>query len=190
MRQKNKIILGWIGFGFVIFHLSFLLVYAAPEQIMPPAAKNFVSPYVNPMFHQQWAMFAPCPEVEGHLEVQFTYADSKSEWIKPADNAKAWHKWIRVSHHAELVLLESNLIYWVNYDVDLYDLKYDQSIPNASIESFRRGRSSMLIERYIKRVGVTEEGIKPLAANVKVHLHNVRTDEAGVIEYPEFEWTD
>lgn len=187
MTQKNKIIAAWIAFCFVVIHVSFILIYAAPPQLVPDKAKSFVSPYVNPLFHQTWAMFAPCPVVEGRLKVQLNSTTDKSEWFYPTASDRTIHNWVRVSHHAELVLLESNLIYWVNYDMQLNELKIGDQLHPNQISPFKGGHSYRMINRYVHRLASQLEG-EPVSANVVVELSNVKTGEEGELNYPEFNW--
>lgn len=189
MTVRNKIIAGWIAFLFVIFHCTSIFIYASPSNRLVPALKSFVTPYVEPLFEQQWSMFAPCPVMDGGISMKFYTKDDSTDWIRPAKDAIFWHRWTRITHDGEIALLESNLIHWVNADVIDLNLSLNDPMPDDKIKFFKEGYSYVLLMRYAygtaKNIGID----RPLSCQMKCDLENVETGEKGMIDIPEFKWT-
>lgn len=188
MNERNKIITGWIAFIFVVFHLSALFLFAAPAQFGLLKGKKFVSPYVVPLFEQSWSMFAPCPVTTGKIKVKIQYADESTDWFYPGENAQKWHQYLRASHHGDLVILESNLIYWLTVDLDDFNLPYEGQCPSYLIEAFKHAHSFHLIGRYVYGWGLKNNNQPPISARVEVDLHNVKTGEKGTFKMPVYQW--
>lgn len=188
MKQKNKTIAAWIAFLFVVLHLTFISLYAAPPAYVSAPVKAVVTPYVSPLFEQSWSMFAPCPVVSGHLKVKITYATKEMDWFYPTKEPREWHSYLRGSHHSELVLLEANMIYWVNCDVQDLQLNLSEPIPDYLIDSFKHGYSYWMMNRYLYGLALKISDEKPLKAEVIAELNNVKTGEEGFLTYPPMEW--
>lgn len=189
MNSKNKIRLGWLAFVFVVFHCSFLFIYAAPEKLMPKAAKNFVAPYVSPVFAQEWSMFAPCPLIESSLKMKIYYKDDSLDWFSPAAEALAIHSYARVTHHGELALIESNILHWIYRDVVEFGLKYDEPIPETVRGIFHEGYSYNIVKRYIYANSMKINGVRPVSAHVVCDFYNVKDRVGGEIALPVFKWS-
>lgn len=188
MKPKNKILAGWIAFLFVLFHLSAIFIYAAPASYMPAPAKRFVNPYVTPLFEQTWSMFAPCPVVGGKMHVQLIYEDETTDWIEPTANDRRWHKYLRVTHHADLALLESNILYWVDYDVRDLGISYTDHVPEDLRALLKQGYSYLMLRRYVYRFGYIYKGEYPIAASVIMDVNNAESGVEGSVRFPEFKF--
>ncbi len=172
----------------MVFHSLSLIIYAAPTEVVPTKIKSLVSPYVSPLFEQQWSMFAPCPLVEGSVLMNIQHEDGETGWIHPAGESNEWHRIFRMTHHAEIALLEANLVYWINYDKDDFGLRLDQEFDYEIAWIFKeQGHSYYLLQRYIYGVACNM-GIKPLSADLKCEMHNVKTGEEGTLYYPRYLW--
>ncbi|MBD3637107.1 MAG: hypothetical protein HUJ25_07140 [Crocinitomicaceae bacterium] len=188
MSEKNKIIAGWVAFLFVVFHLSAIFIFAAPYQFGWQPAKRFVNPYVTPLFQQDWSMFAPCPYVEGKLRVKIIYEDETTDWFYPNDNAKKWHRYLRFSHHGDLVILETNLMHFVYMDMVELGIEIGEPIPEHLISIYKDTRSWNLIRKYVYGVSKNRSEREPIQIKVIAELHNVITDKSGELELPTFKW--
>ena len=156
--------------------------------MLPDQMKTVVSPYVSPIFEQQWSMFAPCPLVEGKIKMNIQHKDGETGWIHPANQANDWHRILRFTHHGEIALLEANLIYWVNYDRVDFALKYDEDFDEEIFSIFSKEASSYhFLKRYV--VGVSGNlGIEAISAEVICELENVKTGEGGELRYPSYKF--
>ena len=188
MKEKNKILAGWIAFIFVVFHLSALFIFASPPQFGFQKGKKFVSPYVVPLFEQTWAMFAPCPVATGKFKMKITYDSGETEWFYPGETASDWHQYLRGSHHGDLVILESNLLYWLRVDLQDFNLPYEGQCPAYLEETFKQGHSYYLISRYAFGWGLKKGDQTPISAEVMAEMRNVKTGEEGTFTLPTFTW--
>jgi hypothetical protein len=188
MKQKNKIVAGWLAFVFVVGHIAMISIYACPEQIMPASAKSFVSPYVQPIFTQRWNMFYPCPRASGRFNVRITYEDEQTDWFFPTDTDIKWYKRLRFTHHGEIVLLESGYIYWT-YN-DLIDLGWDfnTDLSQEKKEEFKSSYSYDKVRNYMKAIAVKEKGKDPIKVEVKVNYRSTVTGQEAEFEFPEYTW--
>lgn len=185
MTARNKIIAGWLAFLFVVFHCSFIFIYAFPSNRISPSLKKLVTPYVEPMFEQQWSMFAPCPVLNGGISMKFISKSDTTDWLRPAEQAVFWHRWLRITHHAEIALLESNLIYWISADITDLNLSLNEPIPEDKVRFFKDGYSYNLLARYALGISRNEKIDDVQSCLMKCDLENVETGEMGELLIPE-----
>ena len=57
---------------------------------------------LKPLFEQQWAMFAPCPVMNGGIYMKFYTETDTTDWLRPAEDAIFWHRWFRITHLGEI----------------------------------------------------------------------------------------
>lgn len=188
MNSKNKKKLGWLAFIFVIFHSLSLFIYAFPQSLISSRAHEIVEPYVYPMFQQKWSMFAPCPLITSSLEMKIHYENDSIDWFSPASEAGIWHSYLRVTHHAELALLEANILHWIYVDVKDLNLMLNEPIPDHVIPLFYEGHSYNLLRRYIYGNSLKIKGKEPSYAEVRCSFYNVKEERGGDIYLPMFKW--
>ncbi len=189
MNEKNKIRIGFAAFFFVILHTLLICIYAAPEGVVPVRLKTISSAYVYPIFDQRWSMFAPCPLFDHGIELKYVFEDGDStKWIKPNESASKYHRYLRGSHHGELILAEYNLLFWVTKDIDSLGLAYDQKVPDEKRTQFFGGYSYLMAKRYAYGNAHYLYGKEPVYALMKCHFFNVKTEEGGYLILPEFKW--
>ncbi|MBN4071095.1 hypothetical protein JYT72_01165 [Crocinitomix catalasitica] len=189
MKEKNKIRIGFAALFFVISHTLLICIYAAPPGVVPERLKTISSAYVYPIFDQRWGMFAPCPLHDHEVELKYVFEDGDStEWIKPNESAIKYHRWLRGSHHGELILAEYNLLFWVHADVVALELEYDKKVPNEKRAEFFEGYSYFMAKRYAYGNAYYLYDKEPVYALMKCHFLNIKTGEAGYIILPEFKW--
>ena len=97
MTERNKLIAGWLAAVFLLFHTTFIFIYASPGHLISSKAKAFVNPYVSPLFEQSWAMFAPCPLIDGGIEFRIFTENDTTDWLRPAEDPIFWHRLISES---------------------------------------------------------------------------------------------
>lgn len=162
------------------------MIYAFPDEWMPKKAKEIVSPYVYPIFDQHWAMFAPCPLIEGNIKIEIMDKDGVVQTLRPFEDALHTHRIFRVTHHGDVSIQASNLIHWVAAD----NLDYsDGSLSNRAVE--KNDLVNTLSYTLLKRMvyGYAQNlNIKLDRADVNCDLLNVKTDEKHTIEYPQMKW--
>lgn len=64
-------------------HLAVTALWVAPSSVVPRAVSAPLSGYMEPVFQQNWSLFAPTPiRVENSLEVRFLDADLEAtDWV-------------------------------------------------------------------------------------------------------------
>lgn len=177
---------GWLAFFFVLIHFCFIVIYALPDQFSKPALKTIAAPYVEPVFTQKWSMFAPCPTVNGHIKMQFCFEDDTTAWIDPTAEAYRKHGFYRGSYHGELVLAESNLIYWLQLDLNAMGIGLEDEFPADRLEAFQKGWSYFKIKNYLEGNARYFFGKSPVSARLWCSREDVVTHEKGELELPMF----
>mgnify|MGYP000201869384 CR=1 FL=1 len=183
---KNKIWIGWLALLFIVVHFGLIISYALPAKFSSTKLRSVAIPYVEPVFTQRWSMFAPCPIIDATVEVKFYFENDSTSWISPTENARKKHSWYRGTYHGELVLAESNLMYWLGLDLDAMGVKTGDSFPIERTSEFHKGYSYFKIKDYISGNARYLYGVNPTKGLIRCYIENVVTKETGVIVLPPF----
>jgi hypothetical protein len=99
----------------VCFHFVMVFVHCFPNKIQNQKL-NFVNNlYVYPLFHQNWNLFVPAPNVERKLFVRFKTKESFSDWEDILSKEILDHRGNRLlGNEARVLLLSNSLIYELN----------------------------------------------------------------------------
>lgn len=187
-QKRLKIRLGWAAFVFVVFHFTMIVLYAMPESLAPSSFNRVSKPYVEPIFTQRWSMFAPCPVIDGKVEVKYYFQNGSTDWISPTEDARKWHGRLRGTHHGELVLAESNLMYWLGLDLEHLGIQIGDDFPMDKIEVFYKGYSYYKIKDYLNGNAIYLYDQKPVQALMRCHLIDVKEGLEGTLELPVFSY--
>lgn len=172
---------------FIVLHFFLIFVYALPDSLSSPVLKNLAKPYVEPVFTQQWGMFAPCPIVDAHVEVRYWFENGDSiSWMSPTEDARFLHSWLKGTHHGELVLAESNLMYWLSLDLDYLDYEAGADFPGDQLENFYKGYSYFKIKDYLFGNAVYLFDQVPEEGEMRCYLKNVVTGKSDLITLPKY----
>lgn len=190
MSTINKIRLGWVAFTFVVMHFVMIIIYAFPAPYMPEGLRTISSAYVYPVFEQSWSLFAPCPLVDNHLRVKYYFENDSTDWINPIANAEKMHAILRFTHHGDLALGQSNLLFWLAGDLQEMGLSPYQSFPEDSSAAFKYTASYWRMLYYLKGNANYLYDKEPISAYAECSFENVMTGEKGVIILPEFIWKE
>ncbi|MEO8759262.1 MAG: DUF5819 family protein [Bacteroidia bacterium] len=102
---------------FLIIHVLFTLVYTLPENIIYSSIKQKASIYINPLFNQGWALFAPTPQVNKKVYVSYLQDDNKwSVWQNPFKKYLAKHQLHRFTANGKIVLMQSNTLHYLYFE--------------------------------------------------------------------------
>ncbi len=189
MNEKNKIRLGWAAFIFLVIHFSMILIFAWPEPHMPKKLKELSSAYVHPIFTQRWSMFAPCPYKSFGMRIKYEFVDGEtSEWIRPAEDAITMHSKLRCTHHMEIALCESNLMYWVDKDLEEIGIP-NKGILNDEAESeYISSYSHPMVKRYAYGNAHYLFDKEPLNALVECNVTDVTNGSSYQVVLPKLYW--
>lgn len=186
--SKYKALIGWAAFFFILIHFSFIFLYASPPELVGNKTRPFASNYVSPIFDQKWAMFAPCPTINGHIQIKYVFDSDTTEWTNPVKQAAEVQAWFKMTHHAELLLAESNLLHWVKLDFDSMGLEPGDSLSSEQASKYYQGYSHNMVKNYVYGNGIYLFDKKVKSALVRCEMENVVTGEHGVTELPLFKW--
>ena len=190
MSERRKILLGWLAFSFVIFHIVSIFFTAFPGNYIPSRVKKMAEIYTYPIFTQNWSMFAPCPILDGRLEVCYFFKGKSTGWQRPLQDEWDKHALFRMTYHAELALGEANLLYWVDVDVKKMNLRYDQPMSGEIREKYLNGYSYSKVQDFLEGTAIYLYEEKPDSAYAKCHFKNVVSQEEGDLILPVFRWKD
>jgi len=188
LSDKTKITAGWICLAFVIFHTANILTVSLPDSIIPPRIRTFSDGYTSEIFAQRWDLFAPCPQVDAKIEVRFVFDSDTTEWIRPLEQAARYHSIWRMTHHGDLALDESNLLYWVQVDIWEKHLPLNGYLTPEEVYRYKQGYSYTKIGYFLKGASHYLFGKSPDAALGRCSLENVVTGEINRFQFPEYKW--
>ena len=188
VSHQNKIRIGWCAFLFVLFHTVTIIVYAFPAGYIPRSLQSASAHYVQPVFEQTWSLFAPCPVNDGKIEVKYYFEDDSTDWINPLKEQLEIHSRLRFTHHGELAIGYSNLLFYVANDLQVKGLSIYEPFPPDSTAAYRTTSSYWLMRQFIYGISDFTYGKYPVRALAKCHYRNVKTKEEGTLLLPEFNW--
>lgn len=188
--EKRHKFYGWIAFVFVIFHFGFVFIYATPVSVFGEDSKAMVERYVSPVFSQKWSLFAPCPIVNAYTEVAFEFeGEKKTDWIKVGDEPLRKHSFTKGLHYGELVLIESNLMFSVNADLEEVGLEAGSMPSKEKLDRYvYLGRSVHRVRRYLYGLAFYLFNEKPTKGYFRCWRNNVETGLGGIIELPSYDF--
>ena len=188
MTPSNKIRLGWFAFAFVAAHFIMIFLYAMPFGYVPGPLKNVAANYVHPFFEQTWNLFAPAPVLNQEMKIRYFFGADSTDWINIYQDEAELHNILRFTHHGDLVLAESNLLYYVSTDLQYMGISLYQPFPADSADAYKYRGSYEMTRTFIYGNAVRDFNKVPAAADVQCIFENVKTGEAGIIQLPRFEW--
>ena|ERR1700752_3912530 len=80
MSLLTKRILSICCLSILLVHFSFVFIYASPIRTAPLKLRVLSSYYIGPLFHQNWRLFVPAPNVERRLYVRYLDNNTWSDW--------------------------------------------------------------------------------------------------------------
>lgn len=114
----------------LIFHFACTYFYTAPDAFNSIKLEIISARYINPFFHQYWALFAPgLPEYNAVIEVSVAEGD----WRNISQEVLREHYSFRITENGRLALVFSGMARWAAWEcsvgnVDLNDPKKYQGI--------------------------------------------------------------
>jgi hypothetical protein len=102
---------------FLSLHLLFTLLYVLPGNIIPLSLKQKASGYINPLFNQGWALFAPTPAVNKKVLVSYLQENKQwSNWQDPFKNYSAEHQLHRFTANGKIILMKSSTLHYLYFE--------------------------------------------------------------------------
>ncbi|MEO8867343.1 MAG: DUF5819 family protein [Bacteroidia bacterium] len=102
---------------FLTIHVVFTLVYTLPDTIISSSLKQKSSVYINPLFNQGWALFAPTPQVNKKVYVSYLQDNNEwSVWQDPFKKYLAKHQLHRFTTNGKIVLMESSTLHYLYFE--------------------------------------------------------------------------
>jgi hypothetical protein len=169
-------------------HFSMIFIYAFPQQYVPAPAKTVANGYVYPFFEQTWNLFAPCPLISHQLSVRYFYEDDSTDWIDVYKADQELHEALRFTYHGDRVLGESNLLFWLEGDMQYLGLSLYEPIPADSAMALRNTMGYIRLASFTRGYARLNLDREPIAAETRCFFENVETGESAVVLLPKMEW--
>lgn len=186
MTESNKIAWGWTAAIFVVFHCSMIFIYAFPQRLVPLSVKNLSSYYVYPVFEQTWSLFAPCPTLNSDVEVNYFFEGDSTGFIDPLKEDRRKHAMFRFTHHGDLALGESNLLFFVASDVTYMSGDLFNGFPADSASVYYKYTSCWQMEKFVYGTSYYLYSKRPDSAYVKCAYQSVKTLEEVSFHLPTY----
>lgn len=115
MNLITKRILAVVLVLFLWGHFMMILVYCLSKKTDNKKFDFISSLYVYPIFHQNWNLFVPAPNVERKLFVRYATNDNFSDWedILARENTQQKHSKI-LGNETRVLLISNSLIHELN----------------------------------------------------------------------------
>ena len=115
MNQTTKRLFAIVLGVVLCFHFVMILMYCSPIKIKAQKI-NFVNNlYIYPIFHQNWNLFVPAPNIERKLFVRYKIKEGFTNWEDILSREIVHHKHNRLlGNEARVLLLSNSLIYELN----------------------------------------------------------------------------
>ena len=102
---------------FLTIHVLFTLLYVLPDNIVPASLKQKSSVYINPLFNQGWALFAPTPQVNKKVYVSYLQENKQwSVWQNPFKHYVEAHQQHRFTANQKIVLMQSSTLHYLYFE--------------------------------------------------------------------------
>lgn len=148
MNLFTKRILVVVLVLFLWGHFMMILVYCLSNKTGKQKL-DFVSKlYVYPIFHQNWNLFVPAPNVERKLFVRYATNDNFSDWedILARENTLQKHSKI-LGNEARVLLISNSLIYELSVLDNFESCVYNKKPHNNEFKVLQ-----FEIEKYLQSV--------------------------------------
>lgn len=130
----------------VCFHFFVVFIYSSHIKLNSKKLDFISRLYVYPVFHQNWALFVPAPNVERKLFVRFKINNQFCDWQDILQREILLHRSNRLSGgEAKVLLLSNSLIYELNYLDEKQSFVTAKMPTNKEFEVLR-----FEIEKYLK----------------------------------------
>jgi len=130
----------------VCFHFVMVFIHCFPNKIKHQKLNFLNNLYVYPLFHQNWNLFVPAPNVERKLFVRFKTKESFSDWEDILNREILNHKRNRLfGNEARVLLLSNSLIYELNSLDGKVSCVFKSKPSNAEFKVLK-----FEIEKYLK----------------------------------------
>ena len=88
-----------------------------PDNVIPASLKHRSSVYINPLFNQGWALFAPTPQVNKKVYVSYLQGDKTwSRWQDPFKHYLVAHQQHRFTANQKMVLMQSSTLHYLYFE--------------------------------------------------------------------------
>ena len=182
------------GMGLLGLHLLILMLYNLPYNKVPPAAKFWSVQYVEPVFDQNWKLFAPDPPgADLRFSVQYVFSDgSTSDYCRPFEEVQHQHRLFRLIHTSKIRFLKETIA----GEIISLSKEYDNVPENVSEYEQRMlaNRGFLMLMKYLMKYGKDKFPEKEIKAVLPHHAflqsaiepETPREKLDGVIFLPDF----
>lgn len=116
MNSLTKSLLAIVLGVAVTVHFLFVLIYCFPGKTNNQKLNFFSNLYIYPVFHQNWELFVPAPNVERKLFIRYQTNANFSDWQDILENEILLHRKNRLlGGETKVLLLSNSLIYELNH---------------------------------------------------------------------------
>jgi hypothetical protein len=188
VKQKHKILVGWIAFSYVVIHTLLISISTVPEPLLSFESKKKFDVYLSPIFTQDWRMFYPCPTTEGRFKMKIHYDDEVVDWFYPTTEDRKWYRRLRMTHHGELALAEFNYAHWVIGDLTDLGWVIGEPSTQGNIDDFESTFSYRRVKIYAYAIGLKIRDKAPDRVELVCEMTDVISGKSDEFKFPDYEW--
>ncbi|MFK8044184.1 MAG: DUF5819 family protein [Crocinitomicaceae bacterium] len=176
-KKNNR--LGWIAFSVLLIHFSLVIFSIVPESETTSKINHLAESYVDPVFKQKWAMFAPCPILENRLKIKYYFGNDSTHWIDPIENALSNHQRYRFTHHGNIAVGYYNMLYWFKIELDKLKTKPAKWLIFSEQTKLRNSLGNRLLNNYVKGYANENFDENPTKTSLDISYRNLETGDTA-----------
>lgn len=174
LKRKTKMASWWITLvfisGFLVFHFSLLFINDMPSNYLSIKFGRFINAYVDPIFAQNWTLFAPNPiSTNDDILVKYYYIKNGTTHISPwtdiSDSLIQQIQRNRISSYSTVEIMFSNAVSSLSNTMASLPSEAikQRPITTSELKSLEKSPEYQLIKNYSiiygKSIYPTETGL-------------------------------
>lgn len=148
------------GILFLLLHVAATLCYTLPQNYVPSPMRKASTRYMQPLFNQGWALFAPVPQYNKRVFVSYKTPGGWSEWQDPFQDYLTHYQVNRSSGVARLALSVSATLHYL---LEANAGKFHMGLLAADISQGQYRVLEYLVKMQLKNKGIRTEQIRLMA---------------------------
>jgi Family of unknown function (DUF5819) len=160
--DRQKKIFTALGIAFICIHFVMIIIYVSPEQFFNQKTQQIARFYVDPLFTQHWALFAPEPPMKDIvIEYRLINGNNETEWINPREKILELHNKNRFHSNSKLLRLNQHVGFFLLRDYKdiqekkiIYQMGENKGVTNI-VNSFGYKTAVFYCKKHAKKIGVS-----------------------------------
>jgi Family of unknown function (DUF5819) len=160
--ERQKKIFTILGIAFIGIHFLMIIIYVVPSSFYSSGINKISKFYVDPLFTQHWALFAPEPPMQDIvIEYRLINGNNYTKWINPRKQTIELHNNNRLHPNSKLFRLNQHVGFFLLRDYKdievnkiIYQIGENKGVNNI-VNSFGYKTAVFYCKSHAKKIGVS-----------------------------------